>query len=160
MSPVRAERGTHNHLSLHELNGALVSGLVCGSAAHSSWVFVSLWVSVSEWEPLHGWLMNDAVSISTAVPQSHHRDIHRLLAGVPKVCKGVLWAQIRRALWALLCNAQRHCVELSESPRASAQRFRLCVSCASRPLLADAFMFTELRRCSNVSLQHSCQFWK
>lgn len=27
------------------------------------------------------------------------------------------------------------------------------VSCAPRPLLADAFMFTELKRCSNVSLQ-------
>lgn len=42
------EGGTQKHLSLQELKGALVSGLVCRSAAHSSWVFVSLWGSVSE----------------------------------------------------------------------------------------------------------------
>lgn len=91
-----------------------MSGLVCGSAAHSSWVFVSLWVSVSEWEPRHGRLMNGSVSISTAIPQSHHRDIHRLLAGVPKVCKDVLWIPdlessvgscVRRT--ETLCGAER-----------------------------------------------------
>lgn len=87
MSPVHAEGGTQNHLSLQELSGALVSGLVCRSAAHSSWVFVSLWVSVSEWEPRHGWLMNGSVSISTAVPQSHHRDIHSLLQVSQKSAK-------------------------------------------------------------------------
>lgn len=79
MSPGRAEGGTQNHLSLQGPNGALVSGPVCSSAAQSSWVFVSLWVSVSEWEPRHGWLMNDSVSVATAILESHHRDVHSLL---------------------------------------------------------------------------------
>lgn len=89
-----------SQLSLQGLNGALVSGLVCRSAAQSSWVFVSLWVSVSEWEPRHGWLMNDSVSV--AIPKSHHRERAQSPAGVQKVCKDILSAEIRRALWGLL----------------------------------------------------------
>lgn len=93
LNPLVSTGSAQSHLSLQGLNGALVSGLVCRSAAQSSWVFVSLWVSVSEWD---GWWMTLCPSPSRSPITGN---VHSLLQ-VSR--KDISSAEIRRALWGLL----------------------------------------------------------
>lgn len=122
VSAVRGEGGTQDHLSLRGAKrsaGARPRGQVC----RSKQLGLCTPAGSCARRP-----MNDSVSFTAGrIPRSHHRDIHGLPQLSRKPAKGILWAQIRRALWAPLYGqgvgwggwggTHRDVVELSESPR-------------------------------------------